>query len=75
MKLKDYLKKKGHTSYTIAKIIANGKEGKGFENTRQRVLNSLRRDERNDLTLKYYRLFADALEMPLKDLLSGLGHL
>jgi len=73
--LKEHLKKKGQTSWTITKVMANGKSKHEFENTRQWVLYSLKRDENNNLTLKYYRLFAKALNVSLKQLLTDLGHL
>jgi len=70
MKLIDYITSKNETWYTVSKKLTNGKED--FNNMKQKILRYLRND---DITLSQYQLFADALEIPLKELLSDLGRL
>ena len=75
MKLKEYIKEKGFTSYTLAKVLTNGESKNEFENNRQWILYSMRRDEKDSLTLSHYQRFADALKVSLKELLFALGRL
>ncbi len=75
MKLKDYIKEKGFTSYTLAKVLTNGESKNEFENNRQWILYSMRRDEKDSLTLSHYQRFADALKVTLKEMLKALGRL
>ena len=70
MKLMDYIASKNETWYSISKKLTNGEED--FNNMKQKILRYLRND---DITLSQYQLFADALEIPLKKLLSDLGRL
>ncbi len=70
MKLQEYITSKNETWYTVSKKLTNGKED--FNNMKQKIIRYLKND---DITLSQYQLFADALEMPLKKLLSDLGRL
>ena len=70
MKLQEYIASKNETWYTVSKKLTNGKED--FNNMKQKIIRYLKND---DITLSQYQLFADALEIPLKKLLSDLGRL
>ena len=70
MKLQEYIASKNETWYTVSKKLTNGKED--FNNMKQKIIRYLKND---DITLSQYQLFADALEIPLEELLSDLGRL
>ena len=70
MKLQEYIASKNETWYTVSKKLTNGKED--FNNMKQKIIRYLKND---DITLSQYQLFADALKMPLHELLSDLGRL
>ena len=70
MTLKEYIASKNETWYTVSMKLSNGKDD--MNNMKQKILRYLKND---DITLSQYQLFADALEMPLKELLSDLGRL
>lgn len=72
MKLQSFITSKGETWYSITKKLTEGVNGKEFNNMKQKIIRYLKND---DLTLTQYQLFATALKMPLKQLLSELGHL
>jgi len=70
MKLIDYITSKNETWYTVSKKLTNGKDD--MNKMKQKILRYLKND---DITLSQYQLFADALEIPLKELLNDLGRL
>lgn len=70
MKLIDYIASKNETWYTVSKKLTNGKDD--MNKMKQKILRYLKND---DITLSQYQLFADALEIPLKELLNDLGRL